>query len=345
MTLKELSIVVSLGPGGVGKTTASAAIAVALAHTGKRVVVLTIDPARRLADAMGISDLSNDPAKINGNWSGEVWAAMLDADATFRDVVNEHASSSEQVDRITGNRLFKDLTSSLSGTHEYMASERLRSLTLDDRFDVVVLDTPPSRHAFDFLDSPGRLVRFVDHPLYRSVLAPRRGLLRAVNVAAQLVVRTIGRVVGAQLLDDVVDFFAAFEGMDEGFRARAAEVEKLLASPETGYVLVTAPRPEAVDAVGWIADGLAERHLTPTLLLANRLVPQTLADPGRLPASPVTALDRNLRQLSDIAKAEAVMIDDLADRIGVTQVIRIDDQAEPIGDLDGLGLMAEALLL
>ncbi len=342
--LEGLSVVVCLGPGGVGKTTTSAALAIALAQAGKRVVVLTIDPARRLADAMGLDDLSNEPRQLSGDWSGEVWAAMLDANATFRAVVEEHAADSTQAERIVSNRLFGDLTSSLSGTHEYMASERLHSLNRDDRFDVVVLDTPPSRHAFDFLDSPDRLVRFVDHPLYRSILAPRQGLMRMVNVAAQMVVRTIGRVVGAQLLDDVVDFFAAFEGMDEGFRTRAADVSELLASARTGYVLVTTPRVEAVEATRWIHDGLNQRSMTPALLIANRAMPQELANPGRMPAVATSAIDRNLEQLSQMASDEKEMIAELAARLELDRVVTIDDQAEPIGDLTGLSVVARSLM-
>lgn len=337
------SVIVCLGPGGVGKTTTSAALAIAVARTGKRVVVLTIDPARRLADAMGLDSLSNEPRQLAGEWSGEVWAAMLDADATFRSVVEEHAATPDQAERIMNNRIFGDLTSSLSGTHEYMASERLHNLHRDNRFDVVVLDTPPSRHAFDFLDSPGRLVRFVDHPFYRSILAPRHGLMRVVNVAAQAVVRTIGRVVGAELLEDVVDFFAAFEGMDDGFRDRAAEVSTLLTSDQTDYVLVTTPRSEAVEATGWINDGLAERGLSTSALIANRSMPQALADPGRMPAAPTTALDRNLSQLSAMASREAAIVDALGGRLGVERIVIVDDQAEPVGDLEGLSVIADAI--
>lgn len=340
---RDPSVVVCLGPGGVGKTTASAALAIAIARTGKRVVVLTIDPARRLADAMGLDSLSNEPRQLKGEWSGQVWAAMLDADATFRSVVEEHAATPAQAERIMNNRLFGDLTSSLSGTHEYMASERLHSLNLDQRFDVVVLDTPPSRHAFDFLDSPGRLVRFVDHPFYRSILAPRHGLMRVVNVAAQMMVRTIGRVVGAELLEDVVDFFAAFEGMDDGFRSRAADVSALLTSEHTNYVLVTTPRSEAVEAVGWIHDGLNERGLQTSALIANRAMPQALADPGRLPSTPTSAVDRNLSELSGMAVREAAVVDELADRLGITNVVMVDDQARPVADLDGLAAVADAL--
>lgn len=206
----DASTIVCLGPGGVGKTSLSAAIGVALATQGKRVVVLTIDPARRLADAMGLdAALGNEPQEIAGNWPGQLWASMLDPASTFEQVIREQAPTPDQAARILGNRLFANLVTSLSGTGEYMATERLHALGGDPRFDVVIVDTPPSRHAFDFLDAPGRLTRFIDHPLYRHVLAPRRGLLRAVSKANQLAVRTVSRIVGAELLTEVVEFFSA----------------------------------------------------------------------------------------------------------------------------------------
>jgi len=174
--LDSSPVILCLGPGGVGKTTTAAALAIAAAENGKRAVVLTIDPARRLADAMGLSDvggkkLDNDARQVKGPWKGELWASMLDPGATFDDLIREHSSTKKQADRIITNRLYKNLTTTLSGTNEYMAAERLRSLHLDDRFDLVIVDTPPSKHAFDFLDSPARLTRFFDHRLYKTILA------------------------------------------------------------------------------------------------------------------------------------------------------------------------------
>ncbi|MFT7601523.1 MAG: anion-transporting ArsA/GET3 family ATPase [Acidimicrobiales bacterium] len=348
-------VVICLGPGGVGKTTTSAAFAVAAAMAGRRVVVLTIDPARRLADAMGLgAGLDNEPQLVDGPWSqaksgsnaqsggGQLWAAMLDANAAFASVIEQHAATAEQAASITNNRLFKNLTSSLSGTQEYMATERLRDLYLDDRFDLVIVDTPPSRHALDFLDSPARLVRFIDHPLYRSVLAPRRGLMKMVNVAAQLVIRTIGRVVGAELLTDVVDFFAAFDGLDEGFRARADEVDRLLASEHTAYVLVSAPRPGSTTGTRWIASELTTRSLHISALIANRLTPQAFAGTHRLDEA--RPLDQNLAELGQLARHEGEVISQLVDDLGTPMTVRIDDQMVPISSLSALTDLAAQLV-
>ncbi|MEL6982380.1 MAG: ArsA-related P-loop ATPase, partial [Actinomycetota bacterium] len=213
--LADRKVVLCLGSGGVGKTTTAAVLALALAREGERVVVLTIDPARRLADALGLAGrLSNEPALVTGpaesdgtaeldgpagtgpTGGGEVWATMLDPAETFRQVVRAEADSDEQAERILANRLFVNLTTTLSGTNEYMAAERLHQLAGDDRFDRIIVDTPPSRHVLDFLDSPGRLTRFVDHRLYRSVLAPGRGLLRPLNAASKAVMRLLAGLVG-----------------------------------------------------------------------------------------------------------------------------------------------------
>lgn len=353
ITFDGCEVIVCLGPGGVGKTTTSAALALSAARAGRRVVVLTIDPARRLADAIGVGgELGNEPTevplsfdKISGGTAngGQLWAAMLDPEITFTEVITSHASTSEQADRITGNRLFANLTTSLSGTNEYMAAERLWSLYNDDRFDLVVIDTPPSRHAFDFLDGPGRLVRFVDHPLYRYVLAPQRGLLRAVNAATQLIIRTIGRVVGAQLLDDVVEFFAAFEGLDDGFRGRAAEVDQLLQSVGTRFVLVTSPRPEPLAGAGWIIGRLEERGLSASSLVANRMLPLALAsiDP---PSDPDNPLDENLAQLASLAQLEAELLTEFQKSNDIGKLIHIPDQPTPVSTLEGLARIADQLV-
>ncbi len=337
--------VICLGPGGVGKTSMSAAIGVALASEGKRVVVLTIDPARRLADAMGLADgLDNEPRRVDGDWPGELWATMLDAEATFADVIRRHAPDAAAAERILTNRLFANLTTSLSGTGEYMASERLFTLSNDPRFDVVVVDTPPSRHAFDFLDSPGRLTRFVDHPLYRTVLAPRRGVFRAISAASQLFVRTVSRVVGADLLGEVVDFFALFDGMDAGFRDRAATVDAHLAGSSTAYVIVASARHQAVEEARWIADNLTRRARSVDLLVVNRVIPPEYGDPLDDAARDLPeAVLRNLDELGSQSREEHAIAADLAAATGASAACTIAQLDGPVGDLRGLGVLAERL--
>jgi len=351
--LEESPVILCLGSGGVGKTTTAAALALCAAQRGQRAVVLTIDPARRLADAMGLGDsgqplgrvrasaLSNDARQIAGPWPGELWAAMLDPGETFDGLIRFYAETEEQAERIIGNRLYKNLTETLSGTNEYMAAERLRELHLDDRFDIVIVDTPPAKHALDFLDSPSRITRFFDHRLYRSVLAPRKGVRRVVNSATQLMMKTIGRFVGTDFLVDVVDFFAAFEGIDQGFRDRAAEVESLLASPKTSCVIVTAARYEPLQEAEWISSRLRDRGQEVSLLLVNRLTPRfDLPETEPLHAGPAA---KNHSELGQLATAEEVVVDELAQQVGAETVLMVYELLTPVSDLAGLGELAEQL--
>lgn len=355
--LAERSVVLCLGSGGVGKTTTAAALALAFADRGERVVVLTIDPARRLADALGLSgDVGNDAVRLRSapGTDGEAWAAMLDPAETLQGIVHDGAVDADQAARILDNRLFRNLTSALSGTNEYMAAERLHQLHMDPRFDRVIVDTPPSRHAIDFLDSPGRLVRFVDHRLYRSVFAPRNSLLRPLNMGGQAIMRLLGRLVGSSLVDDVVTFFAEFEGLDQEFRRRAAEIEQVLAGPETGHVLVAAPREDRLAEARWIGTKVAERSRAVDAVVMNRVVPvdveaatAALADAESLGVA--GPLARNLEELAVLAAAETTLADELRDalpavdgRDGVS-VVRVAEQSRPIRDMDGLRKLGRLL--
>ena len=357
-------VVLCLGSGGVGKTTASAALAVALAARGERVVVLTIDPARRLADALGRGgSLGNEPTRVDlplpvpagrrRPQGGQVWAAMLDPAETFEGVVRAEAADPAQAERILANRLFTNLVTALSGTNEYMAGERLHQLLEDGRFDRVVVDTPPSRHAFDFLDSPGRLTRFVDHRLYRSVFANRSRLLRPLNAGARIVMGLLARLVGSSLVDDVVAFFADFEGLDQGFRRRAEEIERLLSGPDTAYVLITAPRRDRLDEADWILGNLARRHRRLDAVVVNRVLPidgdaaaQALAGGGL--AAPLAA---NLADLATLATQERAVLDDIratvAERLdrapGSVPLITVAEQLRPVRDAAGLADLAALL--
>ena len=227
----ERRILVCCGSGGVGKTTTAAVLALEAARAGRRAVVVTIDPAKRLADALGLEGLTGDPARIDGDWPGELWALMLDTKSTFDDLVVANAATPDQGTRILENRFYRNISGALSGTQEYMAMEKLYELHQRTEFDLVVVDTPPTRHALDFIDAPRRLSRFLDHRLFRMVTAPGRGVMRAVNVAAQTFLRTVSKVVGGEVIDDAVAFFRAFEGMEEGFRQRA---DAVLAAPVGG---------------------------------------------------------------------------------------------------------------
>jgi len=269
----ERSILVTTGTGGVGKTTIAAALALQGARTGRRACVVTVDPAKRLADALGIESLGNTPKRIDGPWPGELSALMLDTKGTFDDLVHRYAATPEQARSILDNRLYRNISGALSGTQEYMAMEKLYELHDSTDFDLIVVDTPPTRHALDFLEAPNRLTRFLDNRIFRLLVMPTRAYLRAVSAATHAFLRTVSRVVGTEVVSDVIAFFEAFEGMEAGFRDRAASVRALLAAPETAFVLVTSPRPDAVQEASFFASRLAEAHIAVALLVINRLHP------------------------------------------------------------------------
>lgn len=291
-------VLVTCGAGGVGKTTTAAALGLAAAMAGRRVCVVTIDPARRLADALGLAELGNRPQRVDLSSladvdGGELWALMLDARATFDDLVRLHAPSADRAERILTNPLYRNISSALSGTQEYMAVEKLHELVTApiaadgsaiEPFDCVIVDTPPTRNALDVLAAPERLTRFLDNRVFRAMMAPARSGLRVVGVAAQAALAGLGKVVGADVIADAVAFFRAFDGMEEGFRRRAQASLALLRDRSTAWVLVTTPRVEPVDEAIFFAGALAGMGLHVDAVVANRV--QAKIDP--LPAVPVT---------------------------------------------------------
>ena len=291
--LATAEVVVCCGTGGVGKTTTAAALGLRAAAMGRRAVVVTIDPARRLADALGVpGGLGNDPVRLplDPGTEGELWALMLDTATTFDGLVRANAVDETQAERILANRFYRNVASSLSGTQEYMAAERLHALHRDRRFDLVIVDTPPTRNALDFLEAPGTLARFLDHPLFRLLMVPTRRGLKVLNVAAQPVLRSIGRVVGGEVLADAIAFFQAFAGMETGFRDRADQVLALLHSGVTRFVLVASPRSDTIDEAQYFAGRLAASGLTVGAVVVNRCTPDFGEPPARRPRKADLAL-------------------------------------------------------
>ncbi|HLU42267.1 MAG TPA: ArsA family ATPase, partial [Microthrixaceae bacterium] len=271
--IEHRAIIVCCGSGGVGKTTTAAVLGLEAARRGRKAVVVTIDPARRLADALGLQGLPDVPTRIEGPWPGELWATMLDTKSTFDALVVKYAPDPDQAERILANRFYRNISSALSGTQEYMAMEKLYELHEETDFDLVVVDTPPTRHALDFLDAPRRLSQFLEHRLFRMLTAPGRGVVRAVNVVAQTFLRTVSKVVGGEVVEDAMAFFQAFEGMEEGFHQRARRVRELLAAPETAFVLVASPQRDTVEEARFFADRLREAGITVDGLVVNRVHP------------------------------------------------------------------------
>ena len=348
--LADSSIIICAGSGGVGKTTTAAAIGIAAARAGRRVVVVTIDPAKRLADTLGISGkLGNEPHRIElgSGETGQLWAMMLDTQETFNEVVRQYSADSEQVKRITSNRFFLNISNNLSGTQEYMAAEKLFQLHSDDRFDLVVIDTPPSRDALNFLDAPSRLVRFLDHRVYRMLLAPTTGGLRIISAAMQPLLRTIAGVVSAKALDDVLDFFRAFEGMESGFRARASEVAGLLRSPSTAYVVITSPSAEAIEEADYFISQLAAAQLSTSALIVNRLQPsfdKSAALENRDPAFNYSALDENLKNLNARSALQVASVTKLVERVAPAPVAFVPLLSQDVASPDALGVIATHLI-
>ena len=345
--LAESRVAVVAGSGGVGKTTMSAAIAMHAALLGRRVVVVTIDPAKRLADALGFgagATIGNDPVRIPlHDAEGELWAVMLDTRTTFDALVDRYSPNPEQAERIRANLFYRNISGALSGTQEYMAAEKLFELHGDPRFDLVVVDTPPTRQALDFLSAPARLRRFIDHPLYRVVIAPSSIGLRAVGAVSQPVLRTIARVVGAKALDDALAFFRAFQGLDAGFRERAHDVDRVLHDSATTYVVVTSGQPEPVAEATYFMEQLESQGVAASLIVANRLMPHFDDDDRDESAFPRELLD-NRTQLAAEARAEADALAPLSARRPDTARVDVeivpellDERHDALGALRRLG--------
>ena len=278
MSVRDLvgsaEVILCTGSGGVGKTTVAAVLAMEGARQGRKTAVVTIDPARRLADALGLDGLTNEPGRIEGDWTGELYALMLDTKGTFDDLVTKYAETPDQAERILENRFYKNISSALSATQEFMAMEKLYELHVEADFDLVVVDTPPTRNALDFLDAPGTLTRFLDHPLYKVIMAPTRGIMRAASIAAQAFLRTVSKVVGSEVIEDAIAFFQAFQGMEDGFRNRARHVDALLSDAVTHFVLVASPRRDTLEEAAYFAEALADADIAVSALIVNRMHPR-----------------------------------------------------------------------
>jgi len=355
--VRDRAIVICCGAGGVGKTTTSAAIAMQAARLGRVACMVTIDPARRLANSLGVDELSNRPARIEGDWPGELWALMLDPKGTFDDLVTRYSDSEAQAEDIRVNRIYRNLTGTLSGTQEYMAMEKLHELVEEGGFDVVVVDTPPTRNALDFLDAPRRLTHFLENRVFQALMAPTRVGLRFMGVAAQALLRTISKVAGADIVHDAVAFFQAFEGMEEGFRLRAARVRELLVQPTTAFVLVASPRPDSVDEAVHFAGKLAESGMSATALIVNRVQPRFASDEQLAGLAPLGERDRsgggtsaaladlveNLAGYTLASDREEAAYASLVAQVAPAPVYRVPLLNTDVHDLGGLTVVADLL--
>jgi anion-transporting ArsA/GET3 family ATPase len=292
-------IIVCVGAGGVGKTTVAAALGLEAARRGRKAVVITIDPARRLADALGLDELDNEPralsapalAALGVAGGGSLSAMMLDMKRTFDDLVARFAPDAETRERILGNPIYQHVSDALAGSAEYSAMEKVYELAERESFDLVVVDTPPSQHALDFLEAPQRLLEFLDSRVVQLLVHPafaagRLGL-RVFQRGAHRVLQLIERVSGVGFLEDLSDFLLAFEGMSEGFRERARKVRARLLGPESAFVLVAGPGTRSVDDARLFLDRLDTTGAPVAGLILNRvrLWPEGGEPPARIPSA------------------------------------------------------------
>ncbi len=274
---RSTRIIVCCGAGGVGKTTTAAALGVRAAERGRRVVVLTIDPARRLAQSMGIDSLDNTPrrvAGIKGSDGGELHAMMLDMKRTFDEIVEAHADAG-RARAILENPFYQSLSAGFAGTQEYMAMEKLGQLRARDEWDLIVVDTPPSRSALDFLDAPKRLGSFLDGKFVKLLMAPAkvggRAGMKFLNVGMSMMTGTLGKLLGGQFLKDVQTFVAAMDTMFGGFRTRADATYKLLQAPGTAFLVVATPERDALREAAYFVERLAAERMPLAGLVLNRV--------------------------------------------------------------------------
>ncbi|HEX4338048.1 MAG TPA: ArsA-related P-loop ATPase [Polyangiaceae bacterium] len=281
--LDSRRVILCVGCGGVGKTTVAAAMGLAGARRGKRVLTLTIDPAKRLANSLGLDGMTTeeqavDPAVlaragVTGN--GSLTVMMLDTKRTFDDLVTRFASSEEAKNRILGNRLYKYVSTNLAGTQDYMAMEKLLAMKEDPRFDIVVLDTPPTRNALDFLEAPARLVEALDGPAIRwFIQAFDRSRKLSLNLVAQsvaVVLRGVSKLTGGGFLEQMAELITDLNDLFGGFRDRAERVSQAFRAPDVGYVMVTSPAPLAIREIAYFAERLAEHGMQSDGFVVNRV--------------------------------------------------------------------------
>jgi anion-transporting ArsA/GET3 family ATPase len=351
--LEDRSICICAGSGGVGKTTTSAALAAGLAARGQRVAVLTIDPAKRLADSLGLDELVNEPRRVDPRlfesagveMRGELWAMMLDAKATFDDVVRRHAPDAETRDRILENRIYRQISNALAGSQEYMAMEKLFEIQQEGRYDFLVLDTPPSRDALDFLDAPKRLTQFIEGRGMAMFMKPTGFATRVVGRGSSMAFGVLKRITGLDLLADLSEFFQAFSGMVDGFRERAKRVSELLADPATCFMVVCGPQGEPISEAVYFHRKLVEAKLPVGGVIVNKVHYQADAEAGGeaeadlrdlLDEELAARVASNFADYQALAQRDARNVDHLARELNARRVIRIPYMDEDIHDLEGL---------
>jgi anion-transporting ArsA/GET3 family ATPase len=338
--LEGRRMVICAGSGGVGKTTTAAAVALGLAEHGKRVAVVTIDPARRLANALGLDRLSNEPHRVEVPADGELWAMMLDAKRTFDQLIEHLAPDERTRDEVLGNRIYQQLSSAVAGSQEFTAIAKLYELDQDGDYDLLVLDTPPSRNALDFLDAPSRLTRFFQGRTIRVFLRPAGLSGRILGRGGGVVFGILQKVTGVDLLRDLSVFFRSLGGMIDGFTERARRVGALLEDPATTFLIVTAPRHDPAEEAIFFHRKLRAAGMPFGGLVVNRV---HRAPEAALPASLGPALGARVaettRELAALAERDAFNIARLRRELGDPPALEVPELGGDVHDVEGLALV------
>lgn len=356
-------VVVNVGTGGVGKTTVSAAMAVAAAATGRRTLVMTIDPARRLANALGLPSFGNLEHRIESEQlekygvtlEAPLWAMMPDVKRTFDELVERFAPTDEKKRAILQNRIYQHFSTVLIGSHEYAAVEKLHEVYASGKYDLIVLDTPPSGNAVDFLEAPSRIIDFLEADTVQWLVKPYalagRFSLKLLDLGSSFITKTVGKLAGAETLRELAEFVMGFQGMYEGFRDRSRRVKELLASEEVAFTLVSSTQRAQHDAMFRFKEELAAEGLKVRALVVNRVrnVPANVATPATLKG--VTAALKTLgpsateqatgalKEELALATADQDAIRRLADRLGQVPTILLPELASDVHDLASLSAL------
>jgi anion-transporting ArsA/GET3 family ATPase len=354
-------VLVCVGAGGVGKTTTSAALALALARGGRKVAVVTIDPAKRLASALGLERLESEPHRIDPrtlasagvSGRGELWAMMLDTKHTFDEVVARLASDEQARQEILANPIYKELSTAVAGSQELSAVAKLYELYEEHDFEVIVLDTPPSRNALDFLEAPGRLLGFLEGRALQVFLAPSGLTARLFGRGTALVFSIFARVTGVDMLSELSRFFRALSSVIEGFGERTRDVEALLRAPETSFLIITSPEPEPVQEALFLAGRLRSAKMSADALIVNRahldgLGGHDLQDvsgllAGELGEGLAGRVASNLADFDVLARRDRESIETLASALNGSRPTVVPLLDEDVQDLAGLARVAEYL--
>jgi anion-transporting ArsA/GET3 family ATPase len=352
--LRGKDVCICAGSGGVGKTTTSAAIAVEMAARGHKVAVLTIDPAKRLADSLGLPELGNEERQVDPKlfaeqdveMRGELWAMMLDPKVTFDELVRRHAPDEETRDKILENRIYRQLSNALAGSQEFMAMEKLFELHQEGRYDLLVLDTPPSRNALDFLDAPRRLTQFIEGRSLQVLLKPTGVAGKLFGRGTSMALGLLKRILGFDLLSDIQEFLEAFSGMVGGFRERAHRVNELLADQKTAFLVVCGPQGEPIEEAVYFHRKLVEAKLPFAGVIVNRVhtpapdagdkalteeLEETLGDQDL-----AERVAKNFAGFQALAERDEQNIGRLARELRAERVIKVPYLDEDVHDLAGL---------